>query len=343
MPPLERWWVTYLGVGAAATIAFIGALWAVAQVIVQLLHPILLLLFGVVVAFVLAPLATRLQPIVRRRGIAILVAFVVALVVALGGLGLIATPLIQQGRALVDQLPEAARYLRGEQPIVILGYEIPPEIRLQVGAAVAERGGEFAGRVVEIIARAVTAVVDIVLVLVLALYLLVSAERIRAFLLRLVPAGQRRAAERVELETVRVFGAYVRGQLLLALIVGVLSTAAYGILGLDYWLILGVFAGIMELVPFIGPIVAGAAAAGVALFQPFPLVLWVIAAATLIQQVENHLLVPRISGGAVGLHPLAVLLAVLFAVEAFGILGALFAVPVVGVIAALARGVRRPT
>ena len=92
----------------------------------------------------------------------------------------------------------------------------------------------------------------------------------------------------------------------------------------------GVLAGILELVPLVGPIVAGTVAALVALTQPFPLVLWVIAAAVAIQQIENNLLVPRIAGPAVGLHPLAALIAVLVGVEIAGIVGALFAVPLTG-------------
>jgi predicted PurR-regulated permease PerM len=100
---------------------------------------------------------------------------------------------------------------------------------------------------------------------------------------------------------------------------------------------LGVLAGLLELVPIIGPIVAGAVAALVALTQPFPTVLWVIGAAILIQQLENNLLVPRISGGAVGLHPLAALLAVLVGAEVAGIVGAIFAVPVTGLAWAIWR------
>jgi predicted PurR-regulated permease PerM len=134
----------------------------------------------------------------------------------------------------------------------------------------------------------------------------------------------------VEGEARRVFGSYLRGQLILGLIVGTLSAVAYLVLGVPYAVFLGVLAGILELVPIVGPIVAGAAAALVALTQPFPLVLWVVLVAIAIQQIENNLLVPRISGQAVGLHPLAALLAVLIGVELAGLAGAIFAVPLTG-------------
>ncbi len=124
----------------------------------------------------------------------------------------------------------------------------------------------------------------------------------------------------------------MRGQLILALLVGIAATVALLVLGVPYALFLGVFAGVVELVPILGPVLGAVPAVLVALFQPFPLVLWVILAFVLIQQTESNLLVPRISGHAVGLHPLAAMLALLVGLEVGGIVGALFAVPLAGVI-----------
>jgi predicted PurR-regulated permease PerM len=166
---------------------------------------------------------------------------------------------------------------------------------------------------------------------VLGVYLLVSGPQVRRWVHSfLVPEKQRAEFLRIEAEAARLFGAYIRGQLLLGLIVGTVSGIAYFALGVPYAVLLGVLAGIFELVPIVGPIVAGGVAAAVALTQPFPLVVWVVLAALAVQQLENNLLVPRISGGAVGLHPLAALLAVLVGVEIAGIIGALFAVPLTG-------------
>jgi predicted PurR-regulated permease PerM len=129
-----------------------------------------------------------------------------------------------------------------------------------------------------------------------------------------------------------VFGAYLRGQLLLSLIVGVAATIALLFLGVPYAFVLGVFAGMAELIPMLGPILGAVPAVLVALFQPFPLVLWVGLAFLVIQQLESNLLVPRISGHAVGLHPLAAMLALLVGFELAGVVGALFAVPIAGIV-----------
>jgi predicted PurR-regulated permease PerM len=101
-----------------------------------------------------------------------------------------------------------------------------------------------------------------------------------------------------------VLGGYLRGQLTLALIIGVAAGVGTGLLGLPYAVVLGVLAGLFELVPMFGPILLVVPAVIVALFMPFPTVVWVILFFLAIQQVENNVLAPRISGHAVGLHPL---------------------------------------
>jgi predicted PurR-regulated permease PerM len=220
--------------------------------------------------------------------------------------------------------------LSSDQPISVFGLEISGEVRQRIGQELGARASEWSALAARTALRVAGGVVDVVFVFVLGIYLLASGPAVRRWVIDLVPADRRADAARVEAEAQRVFGSYIRGQLLLGLIVGALSTIAYLVLGVPYAVFLGVLAGILELVPIVGPIVAGAAAAVVALTQPFPLVLWVVAAAIAIQQIENNLLVPRISGPAVGLHPLAALLAVLVGVELAGLAGAIFAVPLTG-------------
>lgn len=338
LPPLHQWWVTYVLVAALALLALLWALGSLAGFLAPVRELIFVLLFAVVVAFLLSPVVQLLQR-VMPRWLAILIAFLGALVLLIGGITLIATPVISQGRTLTARIPDAVRLMQSPEPIVFAGFEIPGDVKQRVGTTLAERGGELVERSAGLAMRVVTAVVDIVLVLVLALYLLGSAPKIRAGIQYLLPRHWRPTAGRVEDELADVFGRYVRGQLLLGLVIGVLNFIAFSVLGLPYTLLLAVLAGILELVPIVGPIVAGAVAASVALFQPdpFPLVLWVILAATAIQQLENHLLVPRISGGAVGIHPLAALLSVAVGIQVFGIAGGLFAVPVAGVVALYGR------
>lgn len=331
LPPIERWWVTHLAVAAIAIVAVIAAVDSLTRILRPVGHLALLVLFAIVVAFILAPLATRLEGLLRSSGLASALAFLTAVLVVILALGLLAAPLIAESSRLSEQLPRYIEQLQSAEPVSVLGYAVPDELRTRVGTAVGEAGGRFAGEAVGIVLAIVFGVVDMFLVLVIALYLLLDRRRIRTLTLRVLPPRLRAPTEQVESEVVRVFGAYVRGQLVLALIVGVASTGALLALGVPYALVLGVLAGLFELVPMLGPLLGAVPAVLVALSQPFPTVLWVALAFLVIQQAEANLLVPRISGHAVGLHPLAAILALLAGLEVGGIVGALFAVPLAGV------------
>ena len=119
---------------------------------------------------------------------------------------------------------------------------------------------------------------------------------------------------------------------MVALSLGVLVTIALSILGLPYAVLLGAFAGIVELIPMLGPFIGAVPAVLVASTQPFPTVLWTAIAFVVIQQIESNVLVPRLTGNAVGLHPLAAMLALLAGFEVGGVIGALFAVPTIGLV-----------
>ena len=343
-PPIQRWWATYVLVAAAAIVAVIAALRSLAELLAPLAHLGLVLLFSIVLAFVLSPLVARIERAIQLRAAAVAITFVATLAVLVVTLVLLATPLVQESGRLSEALPGYVAKLESGEPVIVLGYQLPDEIRRRAGTALASVGGGFAEQAVSIIVGLLSAVVDVFLVLVIALYLLLDTRRMRAFFLRLLPLRPRAHAERVEAEVVRVFGAYVRGQLVLALVVGIAGTAALLLLGVPYAIVLGVLAGILELVPMLGPILGAIPAVLVALFQPFPVVLWVIVAFVVIQQLESNLLVPRISGHAVGLHPLAAMLALIAGLEIGGIVGALFAVPLAGVLWVFgSTALRRPS
>ncbi len=148
--------------------------------------------------------------------------------------------------------------------------------------------------------------------------------------------GYRQDADRMLLEFSMIWNAYLRGQVILGLVIGVVVALSLAILGVSNWLLLGILSGVLEFLPLIGPFIGSAAAALTAFFQPgnwlgmSPLVyaLVVIAVMTLIQSVENNVLVPRIVGDALDLHPLIVLVSVIMGAGLAGLLGAILAAPV---------------
>ena len=328
-PPLTTWWVTRVLVAAAAVVAVIIAFQLVFAALAELAHVIVLVVFGVIMAFVLAPLVERLAPR-TGRAVAVVLTALVALVVLVGSLAALAVPLVRETAELAREVPRFVELFSSPESINIAGIEISGEVRQRIGTEIGARLGDWSQQAARGALRVGAGILDFLVVFVIGIYFLASAPQVRRWVHSMIPTRQRAEFRRIELDAARLFGRYIRGQLLLGVIIGTVSAIAYLILGVPYAVFLGVIAGVLELVPIAGPIVAGAIAAVVSLTEPFPLVVWVILAATAIQQLENHILVPRISGTAVGLHPLAALLAVLVGIEVAGVVGALFAVPLAG-------------
>jgi predicted PurR-regulated permease PerM len=194
------------------------------------------------------------------------------------------------------------------------------------------------GAILASIAGATASVVGLILaVMLFGYYLLLDFGVMDTYLLDHVPVVYRADFARLMESTRRVWQAFVRGQLILGLVVGVTVAIALAAIGLRFALVLGIIAGILELVPTFGPVIAGILAVLVALFQgsnylgltPLGFALVVAAVSILIQQLENNFLVPRILGGSLNLHPLVILIAAIVGAGLAGVLGVLLAAPVV--------------
>lgn len=169
----------------------------------------------------------------------------------------------------------------------------------------------------------------------LAYYMLRDADIIRGRVFGAVPIPLRPQVKLLGERLDRVVGGFIRGQLTVAVIVGVLVAVASAMLGLRYPVLIGVIAGIADVVPYFGPVI-GAIPALVAGLAISPMrALQVGAAFVLIQQLENSVIAPMLIGGRVGLHPLLVVLAVLAGGHWGGIFGMLVAVPLLGVLRVL--------
>ena len=182
-----------------------------------------------------------------------------------------------------------------------------------------------------------TAVGNTLLVLVVAFYLLLDSGKFSEHILRLVPDTYQPDAQMLISDGGKIWGAFLRGQLILALAVGSATGVIMGILGVRFALGLGLIAGLLEFVPIFGPWITGLLSVLVAFFQsanpwgltPLGFALLVLVASIIIQQVENNILYPRIIGHSLNLNPLVVLLALLAAGSLAGIVGLLLAAPTV--------------
>lgn len=183
----------------------------------------------------------------------------------------------------------------------------------------------------------VSSVLAVMLTFVFSVYLTISGGRFMQAFLNLVPPAYQPEIRELSRRIRAVWSAYFRGQFILAVIIGVLTWIVGTIIGLPGALALAVIAGAMEILPNLGPILAAVPALLVALVQGsltlsvgnFSFMLIVLAAYFLIQQVENNLVVPKILGDAVELHPLFVMTGVVVGATVAGILGALIAAPTI--------------
>ena len=179
--------------------------------------------------------------------------------------------------------------------------------------------------------------ITIVVLILSSIYISVDAHKFHQVFLDAAPPAYREELAILLRRTARTWRAYFRGQLILMLIIGILTWLGTMALGLRGAFALGVIAGVLELIPNLGPILAAIPAIIVALIQGstvLPVSNWVFALIIigfyiLMQQFENSFVVPRVLGGAVDLHPLVVLVGVLVGANVAGIIGALLAAPII--------------
>ena len=196
-------------------------------------------------------------------------------------------------------------------------------------------GGNLVGHALDATVLGFEILIGLFFVLAAAAYWVFERNRAIALVVSLLPRDKRRTVrdtwDLIDLK----LGAYVRGQLILIVAVaGVLSTAFFAI-GLPYWLLVGVFAGVVEIVPVIGPLTAGALAVGVGLTESWHLALTAAVVVLAVRLLEDYLVIPNVLGDAVGLSPLVVLVSVTATAILFGGWAVLLAIPLAAVLATL--------
>jgi predicted PurR-regulated permease PerM len=180
-------------------------------------------------------------------------------------------------------------------------------------------------------------------VFVIVFYWLTEKRHIKRFIFSQVPKDKRARSNEVWENVENKLGAWMRGQLVLMLFIGILAGIGYTIMGLKFAFALAVFAGLTELIPIIGPFLGGAPAVLVALTQDLTTTIVVVIYIVILQLVEGNVLVPRIMEKAVGVSPLTVIIGILIGSTLAGIGGALLAVPVAATVQVLVNNLLNNT
>lgn len=301
---------------------------------------------SVVIAYVLLPLVRVLERGLPwrhdrpglSRGIAIGVLYLGLLAIVAGVLVLMVPPTIEQGRKFAAEFPtffDSAR-MTLEGWLARYSEQVPAEVRDRIEETVSQAGGfmgDAAGRVVTRTWGVITGSFSLALGLatapVLVFYLMKDSGKIRDSLSAPFPKALQPYLGDILDMAERVLGGYIRGQIFLGLVVGVVVTIGLLAMGVPFALVLGIIAGITELVPVVGPWIGAIAGILVTLATEPHLLPWVALLYLAVQLLENTLLVPRIQGDSLNLHPVAIILTIVVASNYFGLWGIILGPPLV--------------
>jgi len=295
---------------------------------------VLLFLLAVVIASAMRPGVEALRQRGIPRGVGIAVHYG-ALAAVVGVLLLVVVPrALSEVQGAIASLPETRSEIHEEA-------SRSNGLKHDVLTGLERRLAELPSREkliepgVQVTRDAVEVLVGIFFVFAAAAYWISERDRVEHVFVRLLPRRKRETARKTwELIDLKL-GAYVRGQLLLVLLVGTVLSLTFWAIGMPYWLLVGAFAGVVEIVPVIGPLAAGALAVGVGLTSSVTTAILAGAAVLIVRLVEDYLVMPRVLGDAVGLSPLLVLVAVAACGVVFGGLAVLLAIPVAAVLVTL--------
>jgi predicted PurR-regulated permease PerM len=331
LPSNARALIRYALAGVALTLILLWAAYLVRDAL-------LVIYISLLVAIGLSPLVKALERRRQRRqrlprwaAILLVYSVIVAGVIGIGLL--VVPPLAEQSRELLKDLPNQLH--RGQQWLMERGW-IDRELSVQEAVQQTPVGGSDAvGTVVSAVWRLVGGIFGVFTILILAFYILVDFDQLLRFFIRLFPRPSRGRADDATHRVTAKVSAWLGGQLLLAAIIG--SSAALGLwlMGVPYFYVLALLAAVGELIPVIGPILSAIPAVLVALTVKPTLALGVLAFFIVQQQIENHLLVPKIMSRQVGISPVVVISALLIGGSLLGIVGAILAVPTAAILQVL--------
>ena len=303
------------------------------------------LVFAAGLVFLLNPLVSALQRLRVPRIVGTFLAFL-TLAALLVAAGFLLVPVVQQQSAdFAQELPNLYDTIlvwleeTGQRLNLDIG---PPPTLESIQAWIQDPAnqetiqqvignfGSFGGDLIRGVAELLAVVV---LAPLLALYMLIDLPRTKGLATELTPPSHREEATFVAGQVVTALGSFVRGQLLVAFIVGLAGSLSLWILDIPFWLIIGILSGILNLVPFAGPVVGGALAALVALLDgSLTKALIAVVIFTGIQQLDNHVITPLVQRARVQLSPMVIVLALIIGGSLAGLLGVLVAVPLTAAI-----------
>lgn len=294
-------------------------------------------LYALIIVYLLRPVVNFFVSKNMSRLVAVSLTYLIILLILAIALTLLVPILINQVRDFILHFPQFLKVLGAyltRLQIAFYRIEFPKFVQdafEQLVLRSKKLAVLWAQKLPEMTASLFGGLFNLIISPIIAFYILKDLPAIKETLVKLVPPQYRDNFLHLTKEIDIAVGGFLRGQLLIALIVGITISVYLLIIGVNFAILLGLLAGILNIIPYFGPIVGGAIAALVALFESPTLALLVIAGMIVIQQLDGVLISPNIMRQTVDLHPVIIILALLIGGSFFGFLGLILAIPVAAV------------
>lgn len=305
-------------------------------------------MIGLVIAYVVLPLVNRIENLIPDRGVlhhvrrtfAVLLVYIIGLAILIGGFVSIGPRAYQETLDLSESIPSYVETIREESDYWSRRYEedVPPDIREQiesnldqVSSAVTDAVKTGLLTTIGTVRRFIGIVIGLLILPLWLYYVLKDQPGGSNFFYGLWPPYLRQDIHNIVRIVDRVLGRYIRGQLFLGLVVGLVSGIGFWVIGVQQPLALGIVAGLLEMVPILGPWISFAVAAVVVLATDPGQIVPVAILCLMVQQLENTFLVPKIQGNAVQMNPAVIMLLLVVGGAVWGILGVIAIVPLAAV------------
>lgn len=324
----------------------------VQTVIASLTHLFFLLVLSVFFAYLIDPLVILIRhPFKQRslekwmpRSFAIVIAYIFVFAVLGLAISNIAPRVVDQAKEFGTNIPTYGTAIRDRANDLSRRFDrlrIPDEVQAELNKKAADLGSSVTSAVGNFVLNSVSYLPWLLLVPILAFFFLKDVNLFRLSILRMFPAGRwRMRAESVMADVNTTLAAYTRAQIISCILIGLICTAGFYILGLKYALLLGILAGIFEFVPLLGPAAIGLIVILTAAASDDPWkALYVAIFLIVLRIIHDYVTYPRIVRGGIHLHPLAIILAVLAGEQVAGIPGVFISIPIVAVATVIYRHV----
>jgi predicted PurR-regulated permease PerM len=290
-------------------------------------------IFSIILAYLLNPIVQIFERRKIRRIYCVIIVYLLFIILLLVFALVLVPRLLKDIKVLLENLPKHSLQIQGMISNFQNSYmnsNLPQGVKDVIDESVLNLQDLIIVTLqsfIDSIVNAFSRILNVIIIPVIVFYLLKDAEYFRKQAILVLPKKHRNKAILLFRDIDNAFGKFIRGQIIVALFIGILTTTALSIIDVKYAVFLGLFAGLANVIPYFGPIIGLVPTVMFALFDSPSKALYAAAAFIFIQQIESGILTPKIIGESVGVHPIYVILSLFIGGKLIGVAGMIMAVP----------------